>query len=382
MEYSGHLLSNIAQFAALLRRAGLDVSLSDSLKACETLAHLSVGERHQIHAGLQASLIRRPEDREVFDEIFQMFFRDPDLFERLLSPLMPQRPGDEEDRRPPPKRRVQDAFAKHRHVDEPEEPELEVDREGSASLMELLGDKDFEQMSAEEFRLAMQAIHDLMLHLPRLDSRRRQVALKGKADFARSLRAHMRQPFQMGQLVHTQKRQELMPLVILVDISGSMERYARMFLHFMHALGQKHRKVDMFTFGTKLTHITKFLRSRDVDLALDHAGKAVRDWSGGTQIGASLQEFLKDHAKSMPLARSHVIIMTDGLERGDVADTEKAMERLKLKSRRITWLNPLLRYEGFEPKARGIQAMMPHIDELRPVHNLHSLRELARSLRP
>jgi Protein containing von Willebrand factor type A (vWA) domain len=208
MEYSGHLLNNIAQFAALLRRAGLDVSLSDSLKACETLAHIPVGERDQIHAGLKASLIRRPEDHEVFDQIFQMFFRDPDLFERLLSPLMPQRPGDKDDRRPPPKRRVQDAFARQRHVDEPEEPELEADREGSASLMELLGEKDFEQMSADEFRLAMQAIHDLMLHLPRLDSRRRQVALKGKADFARSLRAHMRQPFQMGQLVHTQKRQE------------------------------------------------------------------------------------------------------------------------------------------------------------------------------
>ena len=382
MEYSGHFLSNIAQFAALLRRAGLDVSVSDSLKACETLAHLPISERQTIHAGLKACMLRRPEDQQVFDEVFQMFFRDPDLFERLLSPLMPQKPGEEEDQRPTPKRRVQDAFSQPRHLEEPEEPELDMDREGSSSLMELIGQKDFEQMSSEEFRQAMLAIHDLMLHLPRLDSRRRQWANKGKADFARSLRAQMRQPFQAGQLVHTKNKQELMPLVILVDISGSMERYARMFLHFMHGLGQKHRKVDMFTFGTKLTHITKFLRSRDVDLALDHAGKAVRDWSGGTQIGASLQVFLKNHARSMPLARSHVIIMTDGLERGDVTDTKTAMERLHLRSRKITWLNPLLRYDGFEPKARGIQAMMPHIDELRPVHNLHSLSELARSLRP
>jgi uncharacterized protein with von Willebrand factor type A (vWA) domain len=170
------------------------------------------------------------------------------------------------------------------------------------------------------------------------------------------------------------------PLVVLADISGSMSQYTRIFLHFLHALVEKRRRVHTFVFGTRLTNLTRQMRHRDPDEALAEASKAVKDWSGGTRIGDALHEFNRLWSRRVLSQGAVVLLITDGLERDDISGLSREMERLHKSCRRLIWLNPLLRFDGFEPRARGVRAMLPHVDELRPVHNLSALSDLCASL--
>ena len=170
------------------------------------------------------------------------------------------------------------------------------------------------------------------------------------------------------------------PLVVLADISGSMSQYTRIFLHFLHALTEKRRRVHTFVFGTRLTNLTRQMRRRDPDEALAEASLAVKDWSGGTRIGDTLHEFNRLWSRRVLGQGAVVLLITDGLERDDIAGLSEEMERLHKSCRRLIWLNPLLRFDGFEPRARGVRAMLPHVDELRPVHNLDALTDLCASL--
>ena len=380
-DQDGKMLENLGEFTRALRGAGLNVSLSDTVHACNVMELLPIGERQALKDGLRATMTRCPEEYDVFDQTFDIFFKNHDLFERLMAPLMPVS-KTEDDKKPAPLQRVQQAFGRQNNTQTLQEEEWEFDRSSTASSLERLQHKDFEQMTSDEYRDAIKTIHRLIQKLPKLPTRRVQPARRGIPDMNRSLRASLRRPMAPAKLVTVAPRLAPQPLIILIDISGSMEQYARIFLHFMHALGQKHRRIHMFTFGTRLTKITGFLRTKDVDKAIFDTSNAVKDWSGGTNIGSTLQDFARQHAGSLSLAKSHLLLVTDGLERGDVTSLEGSMKFLSLRTKKMTWLNPLLRYEQFEPKARGIKAILPYVDEFKPVHNLSSLEELARSLYP
>jgi uncharacterized protein with von Willebrand factor type A (vWA) domain len=259
---------------------------------------------------------------------------------------------------------------------EPEEVETEIDAVMTFSDREQLRSMDFDKMSLDELARAKAAIARLRLPVQDVPTRRFAPDRHGaRADLRATLRAALRS----GGLIELKRkspRRRPPPLVVLCDISGSMSRYSRIFLHFMHTVTNDRDRVYTFVFGTRLTNITRYLRHRDVDLALERVGEAVSDWSGGTRIGLSIAEFNRLWSRRLLGQGAIVILITDGLDRDAGAGLAREMDRLHRSCRRLIWLNPLLRYEGFEPKSLGMRAMMPHVDEFRPVHNLASLEEL------
>src|SRR6185436_10221112 len=240
---------------------------------------------------------------------------------------------------------------------------------------------DFESMSNEELAAARSALARLKLRLPGIRTRRYAPHARGKRiDPRASLRASLR----LGSATIALKRRSVVrrppPLVLLCDVSGSMNRYTRMFLHFLHATVNDRDRVHALTFGTRLTSITRHLQYRDPDIALARVSRAVKDWSGGTRIGACLKEFNNRWSRRLLAQGAILLIVTDGLDCDAAADLGEQMERLAKSCRRLIWLNPLLRYAGFEAKPAGIQAMLPYADEFLPAHNIESLEDLARVL--
>jgi uncharacterized protein with von Willebrand factor type A (vWA) domain len=241
--------------------------------------------------------------------------------------------------------------------------------------------KDFAQMSAVEIGDAKRAIGQLRLPFDMVTTRRFKASRRGGRIDPRAM---MRQAARTGGELILPKfraaREVHPPLVVLADISGSMSQYTRIFLHFLHALTEKRRLVHAFVFGTRLTNLTRQMRHRDPDDALAGCAAAVKDWSGGTRIGDTLHEFNRLWSRRVLGQGAVVLLITDGLERDDVAGLSEEMERLKKSCRRLIWLNPLLRFDGFEARARGVRAMLPHVDEFRAVHNLDALADLCASL--
>ncbi|MFN8997442.1 MAG: vWA domain-containing protein, partial [Betaproteobacteria bacterium] len=254
-------------------------------------------------------------------------------------------------------------------------------RHFQASVMERLGSRDFAAMSLEELAQVREALAGFELVLPEIAVRRTVPAARGtRPDLRSTLRAAARSG---GEVVHWMRRAPRRcrpPLVLLCDISGSMSRYTRVLLQFAHALVNDQPRVHAFVFGTRLTDITRDLRRRDVDAALERVGRSAPDWSGGTRIAAALEAFNRLWSRRVLGGGAMVLLITDGLEREPGADLAAHVERLQRSCRRLVWLNPLLRFEGFEPRAAGVRAILPHVDEFLPVHNLHSLAALARAL--
>jgi hypothetical protein len=287
-------------------------------------------------------------------------------------------------REQPGQRRVQEALAEGNPPRLPRqrpEAEREVDMRGSASDIEILRHKDFAQMTADELAEARRHISRLAPLWERLASRRLAVDPRGqRIDLRRTLRSSLRSGGELIELKRLAPGLRLPPLVALLDISGSMSDYSRIVLHFLHALAEQRGGVSTFLFGTRLTNVTRALKTRDPDAALAACGQAAKDWSGGTWISSSLHRFNKDWSRRVLGQGAHVLLITDGLEREAGDALAREMDRLHRSCRKLIWLNPLLRYEGFEPKAAGIRMMLPHVDEMRPVHNLTSLEELCRAL--
>jgi uncharacterized protein with von Willebrand factor type A (vWA) domain len=247
--------------------------------------------------------------------------------------------------------------------------------------MEVLRRKDFEQMTVAEQAQAKQAIARLNVHRVEIPTRRFRPSHGGeRIDLRRTLKGSLRAGGHLIDLARRERQWREPPLVVLCDISGSCSHYSRMFLHFLHGLMNDRERVSVFLFGTRLTNISRELKRRDVDEAMMRVSSAVKDWSGGTRIGGALKEFNYKWARRVLTQGAHVLIMTDGLDREDVSLLAIEMARLRRSARRIVWLNPLLRYDGFEARAAGIRAMMPYIDEFRPVHSLESLSDLAAAL--
>ncbi|MEO0823340.1 MAG: VWA domain-containing protein, partial [Pseudomonadota bacterium] len=268
----------------------------------------------------------------------------------------------------------------------PEEgEEIEIDARLTMSGEDRLATRDFEQMTAAEMAEAKRAIARLALPVRPIASRRTRPAREGRTpDWRATMRRAMRRGGQMREIAMRTRRERWPALVCLCDISGSMAGYSRMLLHFLHAAanakGAGWSKVHAFTFGTRLTNITRHLAARDVDEALARAGREATDWEGGTRIGAALETFNRDWSRRVLGQGAVVLLITDGLERDDPARLSAAAERLSLSCRRLIWLNPLLRWDGFEAKAAGVRALLPHVDSFRASHSIDSLRDLADTL--
>ncbi|HYL04323.1 MAG TPA: VWA domain-containing protein [Steroidobacteraceae bacterium] len=386
---AGQLAGNVLHFARVLRRAGLPVGTDRPLLALRALELAGLGSRADLYAVLRACLIDRIEHRALFDQAFHAFWRDPELFAEILQLLLPHAPAAGRAPGGGPSQRLLEALAPDaaRVPARVRAERVRVAFEGqpSSSDRERLRKADFDSMTTAEWSAARRLITALAPLLARLATRRHRPAARGRElDLRELLRGCARSGGEIVRLPRRRPATRIEPLTVLVDISGSMARYSRMFLHFIHALvngsSEAALRVNAFVFGTRLTNVTRQLRARDPDEAVARVVAQVADWSGGTRIGACLGEFNRRWARRIPLASSTVMLLTDGLEHADTGQLAIEAARLARSCRRLYWLNPLLRYDAFEPRARGIRAILPHVDRLLPTHNLASLEELTRVL--
>lgn len=379
-EAEGRLSENILYFARALRAAGMPVGPGAVLDALAALEVARVGNRDDFYWTLHAVFVKRHEHSVLFDQAFRIFFRRRGLIDKMIASMLPETLPTAP--KPPEAgaQRIQDAlFAsdKERAL----EREVEIDARLTVSDREVLQKKDFAQMTAAEIAVAKDAIAKLALPLDLRKTRRLTPHRLGHMiDVRRTLRASMKAGGAVIDLKYLGPREKEPPIVALLDISGSMSQYTRLFLHFLHAITDARKRVTTFLFGTRLTNVTRAIRQRDPDEALAACGANVQDWSGGTRIATSLHNFNKQWARRVLGQGAVVLLITDGLER-DADDTLSfEMDRLHRSCRRLIWLNPLLRFEGFEARAKGVRTMLPHVDELRPIHNLDSMTDLVRAL--
>jgi hypothetical protein len=384
----GRLAENVMHFGRVLRAAGLPVGPGAVIAAVRAVEAVGLANRTDFYWALHAVFVNRRSQRELFDQAFHIFWRNPQILERMLSLMLPSidtGDGDGEDKAEKQvSPRLAEAFAagKQEAAQRREaEEEIELDAAMTWSDEERLRKKDFEKMSNEEIALARRAIGRLRLPILELPTRRfRPDRQRVRADMRATLKAALKTGGDIIPLKFRKRRTRHPPLVVLCDISGSMERYSRMLLHFLHAVTNDRDRVHTFLFGTRLTNVTRYLRYRDIDLALEKIAETVEDWSGGTRIGRCLHEFNNEWGRRVLGQGAVVLLITDGLDRDAGIGLGREMDRLHRSCRRLIWLNPLLRYDAFEPKSHGIRAILPHVDDFRPVHSLESLVQLAKIL--
>jgi uncharacterized protein with von Willebrand factor type A (vWA) domain len=374
----GLIADNIIGFARALRAAGLPVGPGAVIDALNALQIVGMASREDVYAALESVFVKRREHALIFAQAFDIFFRASRDWQHLLDTMA--LPGPQKEEAPPPAaRRVQEAFAQHDLLQERESEVHEVQL--SVSDQEVLQHKDFAQMSAAEIEQARQAIKRMTLTLAERPSRRYRPLPHGRRlDLRRTLRGSLRTAGEIVDLHRLGRLEKPVPIVALLDISGSMSEYTRLFLHFLHAVTDARKRVSVFLFGTRLTNISRALRARDPDEALAACSELVDDWSGGTRIAPSLHTFNRLWSRRVLGQGAIVLLITDGLEREPDRHLAFEMDRLHRSCRRLVWLNPLLRYEGFEARAQGIKMMLPHVDEFRPVHNLESIDDLIAAL--
>jgi uncharacterized protein with von Willebrand factor type A (vWA) domain len=377
------LLPNIMHFARILRATGLPIGPGRVIEAVRAVEAVGLTNKTDFYWTLHAVFVNRHDQREIFNQAFRLFWRDPQLIERMMALLLPQARQDIGTPRPEMNRRLAEALQagappKPRPADDTEE---RIDAAMTVSDREILQTKDFEQMSTDEIASAKRMLARLRLPIGEYPTRRFAPHVAGtQADLRATLRATARAGGDVIALRFRQRRLRPPPVVVLCDISGSMERYSRMFLHFLHAIANDRDRVQTFLFGTRLTNITRQLRDKDVDRALAKVAAAVQDWSGGTRIGSCLADFNRHWARRVLAQNAVVLFISDGLDRDAGEGLGREMERISKSCRRLIWLNPLLRYAGFEPRSLGMKAILPHVDDFRPAHNVETLEALARAL--
>jgi uncharacterized protein with von Willebrand factor type A (vWA) domain len=381
MKSDGRLAENIIYFARALRAAGIPVGPGAVMDALTAVRVAGVGTREDFYWTLHAVFVNRHEHSVLFDQAFRIFFRRRGYLDKLLAALLPQAPPRQEEQAKAGARRIEEALFAGKPEQESAKPEQEADATLTVSDRERLQRKDFAQMTAAEIAAAKDAIKRLVLSLDEVKTRRLAPSRRGHiVDIRRTLRASLKAGGAVIDLKYLGPRRKAPPIVALLDISGSMSQYTRLFLHFLHAVTDARKRVATFLFGTRLTNVTRALVRKDPDEALAAVSASVADWSGGTRIATSLRAFNKQWARRVLTQGAIVLLITDGLERDGGERLEFEIDRLHRSCRRLIWLNPLLRFEGFEPKAKGIRSMLPHVDELRPIHNLESMTQLVRAL--
>jgi uncharacterized protein with von Willebrand factor type A (vWA) domain len=380
-EATGRLAENILYFARALRAAGIPVGPGSVLDALEAVKAAGVGTRQDFYWTLHAVFVKRHEHTMLFDQAFRLFFRRRGYIEQLMAMMMPQVKPPAGEKQKPAAQRIQDALFSGVDKEREEKRETELDARLTLSDREVLQRKDFAQMTAAEIAAAKDAIARMVPPLNAVKTRRLGPHRHGHVmDLRRTLRASMKAGGALIDLKYLGPRTKLPPIVALLDISGSMSQYTRLFLHFLHAVTDARKRVHTFLFGTRLTNVTRAIKARDPDDALEACSASVLDWSGGTRIATSLHAFNKQWARRVLGQGAVVLLFTDGLERDPDDTLAFEMDRLHRSCRRLVWLNPLLRFDGFEARAQGIRAMLPHVDEFRSIHNLESVAELCRAL--
>lgn len=378
----GSLAANVMHFGRLLRRVGLPVGPADLLAAGQAMALVDIGERAQVRTALHAAMIHRHEHEDLFDQAFRLFWRHPDEANHMQALGMLDGSAPPPERAAPGSRRLAEAMAEAREQRPPaDDRREEIDAILTVSERERLQTMDFEAMSAADIARAKAEIARLTLPLDLRRTRRRRPDPTGPIlDLRGTLRASLRQGGEVLDLARSRRTTRPPPLVVLCDISGSMARYAQILLHFLHAVASDRDRVHTFLFGTRLSNISRQLRHRDPEVAFQMVAHAVPDFSGGTRIGDAIDTFNREWGRRVLGQGAIALLISDGLDRDGATGLPQAMERLHKSCARLIWLNPLLRWQGFAPKSQGIRAMLPHVDEFRPVHNLASLRDLVASL--
>ena len=388
----GKLADNIAGFGRTLRRAGVPSDASRIALAQQAALLVGLGQKADLGAAMEAVFVSREQDRLVFRELFDAYFRDPEVANKLLAQMLPSAEGKAE----PSKRRprVREALSPPKPVGlaqpRPDDKKVDFDAAMTASELQRLKTADFNALSATEYHLVERLAREVRLPLPQVPARRTRPGSRGH-------RMHwpgvMHEAGQTGgeilRLPRQQRREQALPLLVLVDVSGSMERYARLLLAFLHAATRPQRRQggagaqrrrDVFAFGTHLTDLTPAFALADTDAMLLSAGDLIADFAGGTRLGASLSTLRQRHARRLVGRRTLVLLITDGLDTGEPDDLARELAWLRRHSRRLLWLNPLLRFDGYAPLARGAAVLHRHADGMLAVHNLERLQDLASAI--
>jgi uncharacterized protein len=380
----GLIADNVAYFARALRGAGLKVGPGSVLDAVQALENGALGGREDVYWTLHAVFVKRREDMGLFNQAFALFWRRRALIEKMMAMMSPEAiaPPKPDAKTEAGALRVQEAFTPPKRKEEEVIRELtEFSGRLTISDKETLKSRDFAQMSADEVTRATHLIAQLRLPDDTVPTRRFRPDARGsRIDLRRTLRQSIRAGGAGIELAFREQAQKHPPVVALVDISGSMAEYSRILLHFLHALTGHRRQVHSFTFGTRLTNVSRMLRTKDPDEALALCGKAAPDWEGGTRIGQALHDFNRLWSRRVLTGGAVVMLFTDGLERQGLEQLDFEADRLHRSSRRLVWLNPLLRFDQFEARAGGIRALLPHVDEFRTIHNLASMEALVKAL--
>ncbi len=370
---SGNLLRNCILFGRLLRRLGIEITPSQMVDLVDSLHYVNIGSRQDFKNSARTVLINRREQLPLFDEAFDLFWRargeNVELGVEMGQLLQKQQEKLEVYRRAP----INESNPPPVSDEEPEEERLLT-----YSDREILRQKDFTRLDAEEMAAVRRMMMQTQWRIEPRRTRRTVRAPQGKLiDLRRTVRQNLRHGGELLQLAHKERKRKRRPVVLLCDISGSMERYSRVLLQFIYIVTSRLDRVESFVFSTRLTRITRQLRRRNIDEALREASAVVHDWAGGTRIGESIKTFNYQWARRVLGQGAIVMIISDGWDRGDVALLEREMDRLHRSCHRLIWLNPLLGATDYQPLVRGIKVALPHVDDFLPVHNLASLEQLA-----
>jgi uncharacterized protein len=385
-ENTGNLLHNLLLFGRLLRMLGLDVNLGRMIDLVQALEHVDIGNRSDFYHTARSLLVHNKEDIPLFDEAFEIFWRKPvEEWTRLdLRALGEKRRLRKPAFVPPPLKEREpaglSANGKDPTIGDDEPPVIQATL--TYSEREVLRHKDFADLTGEELEKMKQLMAALVWNLGMRFSRRLDPGRGVPVDLRRTLRRNLKYGGEVLCWEGRERKEKPRPLVILADISGSMERYTRLLLHFVYSMNEGlDQKVEAFVFSTRLTRITRYLREREVDTALSQLARQVPDWSGGTRIGEALKSFNFDWTRRVLGQGAIVLLISDGWDRGDVDLLREEMARLQRSCFRLIWLNPLLGSPDYEPLTRGMQTALPYIDDFLPVHNLASLEDLAGHLK-
>jgi uncharacterized protein with von Willebrand factor type A (vWA) domain len=376
---SGKLPENIIGFGRALRRAGVPIDSQRMALAIEAARLVGLERKDDLHAALGSVLINRQQDIEVFDQLFSALFRNPDLAQQLLAQMLPKvRQGQPPSR----KARVQEALAAPKKTEGSprQESEIQLDAAMSASGSQRLKHADFSTLNASEFRLIERLVRDIPLSLAPVPSRRTRAGMRGqRPHWPAAMRQAGRSEGELLWLPKRARQPQTLPLLVLVDISGSMERYARLLLAFLHQATRAHPRA-VFAFGTDLTDLRSAFKHKDTDRMLEEANERISDFAGGTRLGASLTTLRERHTRCLIGRRTMVLLISDGLDTGEPAQLQSEVQWLKRHCRQLFWLNPLLRFGAYAPLASGAQVLHQHADGMLAVHNLSKLEDLAQAI--
>jgi len=376
------LLDNLVRFIRLLRKSGVNIGTESSINVLKAIKSLKIGTRDEFYWGLHSSLINKNEDRELFDQCFYLFWQNPKIMEQMFNLLLPQigKQSAPKNQKKKLKRIEDNILKKPSNTDIERRNEIKFDSEMSWSNKSMIKSKDFEMMSLNEIKNAQKEIKKLLFHFKKYKSRRWEKKENGSRI---SQKDTLRKSIRNNAFINLLKKSQIKknkPLVLLIDISGSMENYSRIMLFFSHLLINIHKNVEVFIFGTKLTRITKFFQNNDIDFALNKVGNLVTDWSAGTKIASSLAEFNQNWSRRILAQNQTLLFISDGLDRDNEKNLEFEVKRLSLFSSKFIWLNPLLRFSKFEPKVKSIKIILKYVDDFVPIHNIKSIESLVKKI--